>query len=148
MSHADPHRGDASAGYCYVTSSQAGNPLACAAGLATLEELSRPGVIDSMHASAEHLKHEIADRIRHRGLDAQVVGAGPLWDVAFTAQPIFDHRSSLAADRRRLLAFHTALVRHGVMVRIGGRSYFSASHQSEEIDLTVRAVESALDEVR
>jgi DNA-binding Lrp family transcriptional regulator len=78
---------------------------------------------------------------------AQVVGFGPLWDIVFATHDIKDHRTLLATDRDRHLRFHTALARHGVMVRIGGRSYFSTAHTETEIDETVRACRAALAEV-
>ena len=145
MDHADPRRGDAASGYAYVTASQAGNPLAAAAALATLGEIARPGVLEDMHASAEALKEGLRDRIRRRGLEAQVVGFGPLWDLAFSPEPIFDQRSAARADADLLMRFHVGLIRHGVMVRAGGRSYFSTAHREAEIEETLRAAERALD---
>ena len=147
MDHADPRRGDAASGYAYVTTSQAGNPLAAAAALATLSEIARPGVLEDMHASAEALKEGLRDRIRRRGLEAQVVGFGPLWDIAFSREPIFDQPSAARADAARHLRFHVGLIRHGVMVRAGGRSYFSTAHRESEIGETLRAAERALDEL-
>ena len=147
MDHADPRRGDAASGYAYVTTSQAGNPLAAAAALATLGEIARPGVLEDMHASAEALKEGLRDLVRRRGLEAQVVGFGPLWDVAFSPRPIFDRRSAARADAARNLRFHVGLIRHGVMVRAGGRSYFSTAHREGEVEETLRAAERALGEL-
>ena len=147
MDHADPRRGDAASGYAYVTSSQAGNPLAAAAALATLGEIDRPGVLEDMHARAESLKEGLRDRVRRRGIEAQVVGFGPLWDLAFSSEPIVDQRSAARADGERLMRFHLGLIRHGVMVRAGGRSYFSTAHLEEEVEETLRAAERALDEL-
>ena len=147
MDHADPRRGGAASGYAYVTTSQAGNPLAAAAALATLREIARPGVLEDMHTSAEALKEGLRDRVRRRGLEAQVVGFGPLWDVAFSPRPIFDQRSAARADAARNLRFHVGLIRHGVMVRAGGRSYFSTAHREGEVEETLRAAERALDEL-
>lgn len=147
MDHADPRRGGAASGYAYVTTSQAGNPLAAAAALATLGEIARPGVLEDMHASAEALKEGLRDRIGRRGLEARVVGFGPLWDIAFTREAVFDQRSAARADAERLMRFHLGLIRHGVMVRAGGRSYFSTAHRESEIEETLRAAERALDEL-
>ena len=147
MDHADPRRGDAASGYAYVTASQAGNPLAAAAALATLGEIARPGVLEDMHANAEALKEGLRERVRRRGLEAQVVGFGPLWDLAFSPDPIFDQRSAARADPDLLMRFHVGLIRNGVMVRAGGRSYFSTAHREAEIEETLDAAERALDEL-
>lgn len=145
MDHADPRRGDAASGYAYVTSSQAGNPLAAAAALATVGEIARPGVLEVLHANADALKEGLREHIRRRRLEARVVGFGPLWDIAFTSAPIFDQRSAARADADRHMRFHVGLIRHGVMVRAGGRSYFSTAHRESEIEETLRAAELALD---
>ena len=124
MEHANPRRGGPEQGYCYVTSSQAGNPLGAAVSIATLTELARPGVMPSMHASAEALKEGLRTVVRAKGGSAQVVGAGPLWDIVFADGPIRDHRAAERADKRKHVAFHQGLIANGVMVRVGGRSYF------------------------
>ena len=144
MAHGDPHRGGPEDGYCYVTSSQAGNPLGCAAALATLDELARPGVMEDFHRSAEDLKAGLRDIARRSDAAAQVVGAGPLWDIVFADGPIRDHRSALRADGGRHRRFHLGLVENGVMVRVGGRSYFSTAHKDREVAFTLRAAEAAL----
>lgn len=144
MAHSDPRRGGPEDGYCYVTSSQAGNPLGCAAALATLKELARPGVMREFHRFAEDLKAGLRDIVRHSGAAAQVVGAGPLWDIVFADGPIRDHGTAARADGARHRRFHLGLVEQGVMVRIGGRSYFSTAHREREVEFTLRAAETAL----
>ena len=67
----------------YVTSSQAGNPLCTSVSLATLEELSKPGVYENMFEKVDNLKREAAKIIEQKSVDAQVVGDGHL-DIAFT----------------------------------------------------------------
>ena len=144
MSHGDPHREGAQDGYCYVTSSQAGNPLGCAAALATLTELAKPGVIKTFHASAETLKAGLRDVVRKSGVVAQVVGVGPLWDIVFTDTNIRDSLSAASADGHKHQKFHLGLVDQGVMVRVGGRSYFSTSHGKREVEFTLQAAAAAL----
>ena len=144
MEHGDPRRGGPTDGYCYVTSSQAGNPLGCAAGLATLDELAKLGVLRDFHRSAESLKAGLRDLVRRSGAEAQVVGAGPLWDVVFGTAPIRDHRSALRVDGDLHRRFHLGLIERGVMVRVGGRSYFSTAHGEREVEFTLRAADAAL----
>lgn len=147
MDHADSRRGGAAHGYAYVTSSQAGNPLGAAAGIATLDELRKPGVLASMHERAENLKSGLSELLDSRRIEAQVVGFGPLWDLAFCRTPITDHRSAQQADKTLLARFHLGLIRHGVMVRVGGRSYFSTAHGDNDVQTTLRAAERSLSEL-
>jgi glutamate-1-semialdehyde aminotransferase len=76
-----------------------------------------------------------------------VVGHGPLWDLAFSTEAIFDHPSAQRADRDKLMAFHLGLIRNGVMVRAGGRSYFSTAHGDKEIEFTLDAAGKALRDI-
>jgi glutamate-1-semialdehyde 2,1-aminomutase len=148
MDHANPHRSGVNDGYTYVTSSQAGNPLAAAAGVATLDELRKPGVLDAMHERAEYLKQGLRELLeKRRGIEAQVVGFGPLWDLAFCGTPITDHRSAQLADKTLLMRFHQGLIRNGIMVRVGGRSYFSTAHDDTDVEKTLHAAESSLGEL-
>jgi glutamate-1-semialdehyde 2,1-aminomutase len=147
MDHANPRRGGPDEGYCYITSSQAGNPLGCSAALAVIDELSKPGTLTKMHQQAEALKDGLRALIKQRGIEAQVVGHGPLWDLAFSTEAIFDHPSAQRADRDKLMAFHLGLIRNGVMVRAGGRSYFSTAHGDKEIEFTLDAAGKALRDI-
>ena len=143
MDFANPDR-SLSDGYTYVTSSQAGNPLCTSVSLATLEELSKPGVYENMFEKIDNLKREAAKIIEQKSVDAQVVGDGPLWDIAFTKGQIFNNATANKADQKRLKLFHQNLVKNGVMVRIGGRSYFSTAHNEEDIEMTLKAIYNSL----
>jgi glutamate-1-semialdehyde 2,1-aminomutase len=145
LDFADPLRGGPEAGYCYVTSSQAGNPLGCMAGLTTLEELSQGGAMAQLHKSAEMLKQglsEMLNRLRHP--TARLVGYGPLWDIMFSQEPYTDLRQPLRNDVAMHKHFHLGLIENGVMVRVGGRSYLSAAHGPDEIAHTISAAEVSL----
>ena len=104
-------------------------------------------MLASMHRRAEALKSGLSELIVQQHIEAQVVGYGPLWDLAFASEPITDHASAQKADQSKLLKFHHGLIRNGVMVRAGGRSYFSTAHEEEHIEQTLRAAEIALKEM-
>jgi len=147
MNCANPRSNTVEAGYAYVTSSQAGNPLGMAAGIATLDELQRPGVLSGMHSRAENLKDGLREILRFRKVEAQVVGFGPLWDLAFCTTPIIDHRSAQKADGGKLMQFHLGLIQEGIMVRAGGRSYFSTAHNDRDLQKTLDAADRTLREL-
>lgn len=145
MDFADPSRGGVEAGYCYVTSSQAGNPLGCMAGLATLDELSRGGAMARLHKNADMLKQGLSEMLkRSRHPTARLVGFGPLWDIMFSQEPYIDQRQPLRNDAVLHRQFHLGLIENEVMVRVGGRSYISAAHGPDEIAHTIAAAEASL----
>src|SRR5687768_8730539 len=61
-----------------------GNPIAAAAGLATLAELRRPGAYERLFATGARVKQALADAARAAGLPAQVAGEAPVFEVYFT----------------------------------------------------------------
>jgi len=71
-----------------------GNAIACAAGLATLAELRRPGAYERLFKTGGRLRDGLAAAVRKHGLAAQVSGEPPVFDLFFTDRP-----SSIIARR-------------------------------------------------
>ena len=144
MELCDPRVKDSDPRAVYFSGTGFGNPVACAAGRAMLEVLKRPGVYEPFFARAERLKSGLREIVQRRGLAAQVIGEGPVWHLVFTDRTIYDYRSSLAADRDRLLEFHFALIDAGIFVRPGGGHYFSMAHTDVDVDTTLETVDRIL----
>jgi glutamate-1-semialdehyde 2,1-aminomutase len=86
-------------GYTYISGTLNGNPLAAAAGLATLEELEKPGTYARLHALGRQLREGLAAAASKAGLPAQVLGVGPMANLYVTPRPIRDYRDALSEDR-------------------------------------------------
>src|SRR5262245_26444376 len=71
MATADPAR-KGSLDYAALSGTLSGNALACAAGIAALGELKRPGVYERLHAIGERLRTGIARRAERLGIPVQV----------------------------------------------------------------------------
>jgi len=72
------------------------NPVTMAAGLATLRQLT-PEVFDRMNAMGERVRSEL--RGLCQGLPLVVTGAGSLFKISATGQPINNYRDSVTVDR-------------------------------------------------
>jgi glutamate-1-semialdehyde 2,1-aminomutase len=120
-----------------------GNPIAAAAGLATLAELRRPGTYARLFRTGAHIKAALQDAADAAGVPAQVAGEAPVFEIYFTDRPITDYRATLTADRPRHRAFTDELIRRGV-VKAAGKFYVSLSHGEDEIRQTVEAFTVAL----
>src|SRR5688500_9427997 len=90
-----------------------GNAIACAAGLATLGELRKPGTYERLFRTGTRLRDGLAAAVRTHGLAAQVSGEAPVFDLFFTDQPIVDYRATLTAERQRSRWVDEELVRLG-----------------------------------
>jgi glutamate-1-semialdehyde 2,1-aminomutase len=131
--------------YAWSASTGGGNPVSCAAALATLAVLSEPGRYPRLHAAGRHLRQCLGKALGDAGETAQVLGDGPLAQVAFSAGPVTDQKSWLASDRVRGRALMLELVRRGVFLNpMGTKLYLSLAHDDEVIEEFVRHFAEAL----
>jgi glutamate-1-semialdehyde 2,1-aminomutase len=123
-----------------------GNPIAAAAGLATLAELRRPGAYERLFATGTRVRRALADAARAAGLPAQVAGEAPVFEIYFTERPIDDYRATLTADAALHAAFTRALLERGV-VKAAQKFYVSLAHGEDEIRRTTQIFSDALSAV-
>jgi glutamate-1-semialdehyde 2,1-aminomutase len=120
-----------------------GNPVAAAAGLATLAVLREPGAYDRLFRTGHALKQGLTDLVARAGVPAQVIGEPPLFDIVFTDRPVHDYRASLAADAARLRAFNTECLRRGVL-KGTQKIYVSLAHTAADVERTLEVFKAAL----
>ena len=120
-----------------------GNPIATAAGLATVRILKRPGTYEHMHALGRQLKQALQSICDAAGVPARVVGEGVLFEIYFTDEDITDYRSTLKADKAKLTRF-VALLRERGIFRGASKFYLSIVHDERDVKETIQAFESAV----
>ncbi len=115
--------------YAWSASTTGGNPVSAAAALATLEILAEDGVYPRLHGAGAELRRLMSEVLDERGETAQVLGDGPLAQVAFTREPVTDHRSWKSSDRARGRALMLALLERDVFLNpMGTKLYLSLAH--------------------
>lgn len=121
-----------------------GTPAALAAGLATLNILEEPGVMDSLDARAAELRRGLVDLANRAGLPMQVVGTGSIVDFYFSDEPIRSSRDVWRSDlsRRRTMDYH--LLALGIYNAPVHRYHLSLAHTDLEIAMTLDRIEQAL----
>jgi glutamate-1-semialdehyde 2,1-aminomutase len=120
-----------------------GNPIAAAAGIATLAELRKPGAYETIFATGKRLMAGMGELLQKSGLPAQVVGEPVVFDVLFTDQPVVDYRSVQKADGALAKTFTTELIKRGV-VKNTQKMYMSLVHGADDVAKTLEAYEDAL----
>jgi glutamate-1-semialdehyde 2,1-aminomutase len=123
-----------------------GNPIAAAAGRATLRVLREPGAYDRLHATGCKLKDGITELLKKTGTKAQVVGEPPLFDVFFTQEEVRDYRTLIRVDTAAQAKFNAAVCARGI-IKGGNKYYVSLAHTDEDVEFTLNAVEEALAEL-
>ncbi|MEZ5843985.1 MAG: aminotransferase class III-fold pyridoxal phosphate-dependent enzyme [Hyphomicrobiaceae bacterium] len=141
MKHLDKGR-VGEAGYVQQTGTLSGNPIAAAAGLATLEVLQAPGTYEKVHETGRTLMTALAGILAKQGITAQVVGEPIMFEVFFTGRPIHNYRDLLTADAGKLTRFNALLMERGIL-KSGVKYYVSTAHGPAEVAETIAAWESA-----
>jgi len=145
MSLVDPAR--QTTGDCVLqTGTFSGNPISCVAGLATLEELSREGAYAKLFATGLRLKSSLQRMFDEARIPAQVTGEAPAFEVWFTDQEITDFRSTLGADVAMHNRFTELLLDRGI-VKAHEKFFVSTAHTDEDVEITLEAFASAIDEL-
>jgi glutamate-1-semialdehyde 2,1-aminomutase len=120
-----------------------GNPIAAAAGVATLTELRKPGTYDRLRQVGTALRDGLAAAVKRHGIAAQVTGEPPVFDVMFTDRAIVDYRATLTADRAKLAIFNEHCLRGGI-VKGGQKIYVSLAHSDADVARTLEVFDRAL----
>jgi len=131
--------------YVWSASTTGGNPVSCAAALATLDLLLQPGVHAELHALGRRFREGLQSVIRNAGESAQILGDGPLGQVAFSAKPVVDQASWLASDRARGARLMLELLARGIFLNpMGTKLYLSLDHSEAVLSGFMEAFAQAL----
>jgi len=137
----------APAGPVYQAGTLSGNPLAMAAGLATLDIVARPGFHDELEARTTRLVEGLASRGEQAGVPLVVNQAGSMFGVFFTdAGAVRRFDDVTGCDKDRFKRFFRSLLRAGVYLAPSPfeAGFVSAAHSDGDIDATLEAAGTAL----
>jgi glutamate-1-semialdehyde 2,1-aminomutase len=130
-------------GFLMQIGTLSGNPVAAAAGLATLDILKRPGTYERLFATGRELMAILAELLKKHGVTAQISGEPPLFDVVFSAEPVRDYRGTLKGDAELMRRFNRLLRERGIL-KGESKYYVSLAHNDDDIRWTREAWDSAL----
>ncbi len=133
-------------GPVYQAGTLSGNPLAVAAGLATLSLLREPGVYERLERASADVEACFVDAARQSPVPLRVQRVGSMLTPFFSAKPVQSWNDAAACDRVRFGKFHRALLEHGVhwppsQFEAG---FVSLAHGPDEVRVTRDAVVAAL----
>lgn len=124
-----------------------GNPVAAAAGLATLAILKRPGAYQQVFATGQALMDGFAHVLQETGLPGQVIGAPPMFDVLFTPGSVYDYRGTLRGDAEMAKRMTRGLRERGVL-KSENKCYVSLAHTEDDVRHSIAAFAEAAEESR
>lgn len=135
-------------GPVYQAGTLSGNPVAMAAGTATLEQLSRPGVIDELEARTGALAEGLTAVLEKEKEQMSVRSLGSMFCIFFRAEPPRNYTEARDADVERFKRFFHSMLKRGVCLAPSAfeTAFMSTAHSYEDIDKTVEAFREALRE--
>jgi glutamate-1-semialdehyde 2,1-aminomutase len=137
------------AGPVFQAGTLSGNPLAMAAGIATLRELREHPPYDRL----EHLGQTLAEGLQRAAqaarLPHQLARVGSMWTLFFTPDPVTDYDTALKSDTKRFARFFWAMLERGVYLPCSQfeAAFLSAAQTEEHITQTLAAARESLAEL-
>jgi glutamate-1-semialdehyde 2,1-aminomutase len=133
--------------YACLSGTLSGNPIACAAGVAALAELARPGVYDRLALIGRRLRDGMAEIAARQGVPMQVLGEGPIAQPYFMNPSVRVRQESdlKTADGKRAMRLGLELIKRGIFVVPGAKMYLSLAHSDADLDETLAIFAEALE---
>ena len=128
-------------GPMYQAGTLSGNPLAMAAGVATLKQLQEPGVYEALEQKSSRLAIGLQGAATVVGLPVTFTRVGSMLGMFFTDQAVTNFADAKTSDLKMFAAYYNAMLDQGVYLAPSQfeASFVSAAHSQEDIDETVRA---------
>jgi glutamate-1-semialdehyde 2,1-aminomutase len=135
-------------GPMYQAGTLSGNPMAMAAGIATLEELRKPGRYVELERKGQLLSDGIERVLHDVGDKVQFVRIGAIFCLFFTAKQVVDYSSAKTSDTQRYAHFFWSMLERGIYLPPSQfeSCFISLALEDEMIDETVNAIKLALTE--
>jgi len=132
-------------GPVYQAGTLSGNPLAVAAGLATLQLVAQPRFIERIEATTRSLVEGLAGEARKAGVTFSSQSIGSMFGLYFRASPPRSFAEVMQSDKERFNRFFHAMLERGVYLAPSAyeAGFVSGAHGAQEIDATLAAAREA-----
>jgi glutamate-1-semialdehyde 2,1-aminomutase len=133
-------------GPVYQAGTLAGNPLAMAAGIATLQQLQRPGLYESLEAKTIRLTDALSSAAAELGIPVQINRVASMFTLFFSETPVHNYADARKADSARYARFFHALLDEGVYFPPSQfeAAFISAAHTDRDLSTVIEAARRAL----
>ena len=133
-------------GPIYQAGTLSGNPLAMAAGIATLRILQRPGTYEALEKTASSLAAGLLEANRKLEMELSFNRVGSMFTTFFTPGPVKDFAGARASDTTMFGSYFRAMLDEGIYLAPSQfeAAFVSLAHTEEDVASTVLAHERAL----
>jgi glutamate-1-semialdehyde 2,1-aminomutase len=131
----------APSGPVYQAGTLSGNPLAMAAGIATLNVLQTPGTWKQIETAAEKLSQEIRKIAEKASIPIQGNQVGTMFSIFFTETPVDDWTTAKTSDTNRFAKYFQGMLQRGVYLAPSQfeAGFVSIMHDEAVLNVTLEA---------
>lgn len=129
-------------GPVYQAGTLSGNPVAMAAGLATLQKLQAPGFYEPLFEKTQKLTHGLERAATEAGIALTTNHAGTMWGLFFTdATKVTNFKQVMECNTQRFNQFFHGMLQAGVYLAPASyeAGFMSAAHTDADIEFTIEA---------
>lgn len=128
-------------GPVYQAGTLSGNPVAVAAGLATLKLIGQPGFFEALGATCQSLVDGLTQAAKECGVPFCARAVGGMFGLYFSASAPASYAQMMQSDRERFNRFFHGMLQEGVYLAPSAfeAGFVSSAHSAEDIAHSVQA---------
>lgn len=128
-------------GPVYQAGTLSGNPLAMAAGIATLKNLSSPSVYAQLEETSSRLAEGMKEVLEEAGIPHYQTRVGSMMCTFFTDREVVDYSTAASSDTAMYSRFFWGMIEHGCYFAPSQfeAAFVSAAHTDLDIEKTIDA---------
>jgi glutamate-1-semialdehyde 2,1-aminomutase len=133
-------------GPVYQAGTLSGNPVAMAAGIATLQQLQQPGFYEALDAVSGRLVDGLKRAAEAGGQRVAVSRVGSMVGMFFSDRPVRNFSDAKTSDLKKFSAYYKGMLERGVYLAPSQFEalFVSAAHTDDKIDGTIAAAEEVM----
>jgi len=139
-------------GKIYQASTLSGNPVSVVAGLTALNILSegKNTIYDQLEEKCNKIKKGLSRIVEDYNISAQINSIASMFQIFFTDKPVVDYDTANLSDRVKFMDYQNELMNQNVFVPPSQYEtcFVSSAHTNEDIQLTLEAMDKALDKIK
>ena len=131
-------------GPVYQAGTLSGNPVAMAAGLATLHQLATPGFYDQLEKRSSQFIAELQQIIR--GKDIQLNHCGSMFTLFFNPDPVRNFADARRSDQERFTRYFQRMLERGIYVspsQFEG-NFISECHTDDILEYVLKSIKESI----
>jgi glutamate-1-semialdehyde 2,1-aminomutase len=137
-------------GPVYQAGTLSGNPVAMAAGIATLKALEAPGFYERLEARSATLEDGLNAAAREAGREVTTNRVGSMMGLFFTKGPVRDFAQAQESDVECFSQYYRGMLDQGIYLAPSQfeAAFVSAAHTEDDIETTIAAAKQVFQDLK